>query len=60
MVGSDGGLYYEFGKGPYKGRYYGVSTGKYFGFHLHVLAALQAEGQAGRITQTLLSRASPW
>ena len=59
IVGSDGGLYYDFGKGPYKGRYFGVHTGQYFGFHLRVLAALQAEGKAGKITQTLLGPRVP-
>jgi len=47
IVGSDGGLYYQYGGGPY------------YDFRMRVLAELKAEGQKSKIRQSLWSPRIP-
>jgi len=47
IVGSDGGLYYEYGGGPY------------YDFKTRILASLDTEGPAGKIRQSLLDPRVP-
>ena len=47
IVGSDGGLYYEYGGGPY------------YDFKTRILASLDAKGPAGKVRQSLLDPRIP-
>ena len=47
IVGSDGGLYYRYGSGPFNG------------FGVRVLTSLEVEGSAGKTTQSLFDARTP-